>query len=1108
MSRLRSIAALSTTALLLIGPAAAPAYDSLQPDTTVLLGTPAGLGTLPDDSVNFSGANGAALSKNGRYVAFTSSADGISGEDVDTIENVYVRDLQTNTTTLVSRATGLNGAAFDKDSFAAAISGDGTKVAFDSTATNGGASGAQVYVRDLVNHTTVIASCATTTSCTAGNGASGEPNLNDGGTKLAFSSTATNLVAGDTNGDTKDIFVRDLTAHTTVLVSRKTGAGGVQIAAPSDSPTISDNGNRVAWDISGALDPTDANNASDVYMRDITGNLTRWVSHSAQNSGSYSPSISGNGAFVGFTTALPFDAVHDTNSQNDVYLWNVAADSFALISRATGANTNAGNFGSVEPAVDTTGTTVAFTSFATNLGDGDTTPTSDVHVRSGSTTSLISRAAGAAGAIGAERSQSPSIDDTGASVAFNSVADNLVATIGATDQDRVYVRTPGSTSTVVASVPTGPATISWPKLTGHDGLGTSYFQYGQSAGSALSDDGRYLAFASESDALLGTDNDAVTNVYVRDLVTGKLTLVSQSTDGQPGDGHSFGATISADGTHVAFLSGATNLGGPGGFYQAVFVRDLVHGTTTLASRADGAAGAVDPYATGTTLNADGTRVAFMASADLDAKDTNGTYDVYVRDVAHDTTTLVSRIDGAGTNAGNNSSVAAAIDGAGNRVAFITYAGDLGDGDTGGLPNVHLRDLTANTTVLVDRADGPSGAPGNDLVYGVSIDRAGNRVAFDSSPTNFVSPPPGRVETYVRDLGAATTTLVSRADGAAGAPANRDTLESQISGDGRRVVFKTGADNLIPGGPPTTVGAFVRDIAAGTTRLASRADGANGAAATTIDDPSLDGAGDCVAFISNDQLTTPGFGSRDFSHVHLRVMSGECPHVAPDTKIDSAPSGTITTATAQFAFSADETGASFSCKLDGAGYSACTSPLTATALANGPHTLSVRATDRAGLIDASPATASFTVAVPGAGADTVRPVVSGLAVKPSAFAVATGPTALAAAKHKVPRGTRIVYTLSEPARATLTIARRLPGRRKGKKCVAPGKAKHGAKRCTRSEKAGTLVRDGAQGKRTVRFSGRVGTRRLARGRYLLTVRARDAAGNRSNPVKTTFKVVHG
>ena len=81
--------------------------------------------------------------------------------------------------------------------------------------------------------------------------------------------------------------------------------------------------------------------------------------------------------------------------------------------------------------------------------------------------------------------------------------------------------------------------------------------------------------------------------------------------------------------------------------------------------------------------------------------------------------------------------------------------------------------------------------------------------------------------------------------------------------------------------------------------------------------------------------------------------------APDTSITSGPSGTVTTASVSIAFTSTEAGSTFQCSLDGAAYASCTSPASYGPLVDGDHTFSVQATDPAGNLDLSPATASWT-----------------------------------------------------------------------------------------------------------------------------------------------------
>jgi hypothetical protein len=100
-------------------------------------------------------------------------------------------------------------------------------------------------------------------------------------------------------------------------------------------------------------------------------------------------------------------------------------------------------------------------------------------------------------------------------------------------------------------------------------------------------------------------------------------------------------------------------------------------------------------------------------------------------------------------------------------------------------------------------------------------------------------------------------------------------------------------------------------------------------------------------------------THNYFHAAFGVGSGDT--VPPDTSITSDPTGGTTyTSTATFQFTSTEAGSSFSCNLDGAAFSSCTSPQTYSGLTQGPHTFAVKATDLSGNTDPSPATASWTV----------------------------------------------------------------------------------------------------------------------------------------------------
>ena len=136
------------------------------------------------------------------------------------------------------------------------------------------------------------------------------------------------------------------------------------------------------------------------------------------------------------------------------------------------------------------------------------------------------------------------------------------------------------------------------------------------------------------------------------------------------------------------------------------------------------------------------------------------------------------------------------------------------------------------------------------------------------------------------------------------------------------------------------------------------------------------------------------------------------------------------------------------------------------------------------------------------ADTQPPLITGFRPDPSVFAVAHARTATAA---RVSRGTHLRYTLSEPARVTITIQRPLAGRRKGANCLRPSPRLKRAKHCTRHPTTGTLTRTATNGANSTTLTGRIGRRALPRGNFLAIITATDAAGNRSAPKAARFRI---
>jgi hypothetical protein len=413
---------------------------------------------------------------------------------------------------------------------------------------------------------------------------------------------------------------------------------------------------------------------------------------------------------------------------------------------------------------------------------------------------LISRATGPTGAPGDLDSNSASISANGDRVAFQSSATNLSPedTPGAS----IFVREAGSNVTTLAS-----------RVSGAGGAAAD----DDSEDPAISGDGRYVAFGSDADNLSTDDDDGVGNIFVRDLVANTTILVSRATGagGAAANGGSAHPTISRDGRYVAFESDGNNLSGADdNAVRNLFVRDLVANTTVFVSRRSGANGAGgNDVSFAPAISADGTRVAFASRADnLSNEDDNGFPNVFVRDLTAATTTLISRATGAaGAPAAGAASNFGAISPSGRFVAFMSAADNLSADDVNATTDIFLRDLDESTTALASRANGArgAGADANSSFPSVS-DNA--RVAFSSTATNLSADDSDPFEdVFVRNVLADTTELVSRAPGAAGAAANAFSSAPTTSADGRYVAFQSRASNLVAGTAPAVDNIFRRDV---------------------------------------------------------------------------------------------------------------------------------------------------------------------------------------------------------------------------------------------------------------------------------------------------------
>ena len=175
--------------------------------TTTLVSRASGASGLPANAESVGGS----ISADGRYVAFSSDATNLSDGDRDDTTDAFVRDLQTNVTTLVGRASGPDGVSADRVTVAGALSGNGRYLSLVSRATNFGADGVfgsfDVFVRDLETHRTTLVHRQSGVCGTPGDGEARGGSLSHDGRLVAFTSWSSNLSIDDR--PVGDVFVRD-----------------------------------------------------------------------------------------------------------------------------------------------------------------------------------------------------------------------------------------------------------------------------------------------------------------------------------------------------------------------------------------------------------------------------------------------------------------------------------------------------------------------------------------------------------------------------------------------------------------------------------------------------------------------------------------------------------------------------------------------------------------------------------------------------------------------------------------------------------------------------------------------------------------------------------
>ncbi len=374
----------------------------------------------------------ASISADGRFVAFDGPVSNLVAGDTNGTWDVFVHDRQLGTTELVSVTS--SGVSANGASGGGVLSADGRYIAFGSAATNlvaGDSNGKDdTFLRDRVLGTTECVSLSS--SGAQGNGDTGSHSLSADARFVAFVSSATNLVAGDTNGQA-DVFVRDRLLGTTERVS--VDSNGLQANGVSGyyGSAISADGRYVVFQSYATnLVAGDTNGWGDIFLRDRLNGMTERISVSTsggegnEESGYTSnSSISADGRLVAFQSAASNLVLRDTNAGHDIFVRDRQLGTTVRVSLATGIVQ--GHGWSDNPVISADGHYVAFQSWAPNLVAGDTNGRMDIflHDLLSGTTERVSL--DPVGAQGNGNSTDAALSSDGRFVAFHSLASNLVA---------------------------------------------------------------------------------------------------------------------------------------------------------------------------------------------------------------------------------------------------------------------------------------------------------------------------------------------------------------------------------------------------------------------------------------------------------------------------------------------------------------------------------------------------------------------------------------------------------------------------------------------------------------------------------------------------------
>lgn len=712
-----------------------------------------------------------SISADGSRLVFLSGATDLVAGVTETgwVYDVFLFDRTSGTTTLISAPN--DSPAVAAGGMTPVISSDGTRIAFFSPeplASGQTASEGDVYLYTVASGSVTLVSRSSSSPASGGDDGSINPSLSGDGTRVLFQSTATNLVPGQIDTEGLDLFLADLSAGTLVLVNHASGSAVTPAAGPggtnfgAGAAFLSENGGFASFfSMSDDMvtDLRDLNGRTDVFLYNAATATNQAISVHAPsfasvtgNGQSFTLSMSADGRFVVFVSQAT-DLVPGQNDRNaegeDIFLEDRLSGEIVLVSHTPGSSSATGDRPSLSATISRDGSFVVFSSSATDLIpgqiDNNSEPDVFLYERASGLVTLLSHADGAPSSTGNNRSGDGLISGDGRFIAFSSRSTDLVPGLTETNGflSDVYLHDRVAGTTILVSHAAGAATT-----TANEASGST----------SLSADGRFLVFVSYATDLIAgqIDTNGGLDIFLYDQVSGTTTLVSHAS-GLPGtaaNASSSDARLSANGGFIVFSSGASNLvsgqtSGGGNLY----LFDRAAGTTALISHAsDSLVTPADGYAVSPTIDDNGDFIAFRSNApDLVEGQIDQTPppfqgdDIFLYDRGTATNILVSHIPGSVVTPANNLSYAPALSGNGAYVTYYSTATDLVAGNpplTG--VDVYAYNRLTRTTTLLSQASVPPTPPGfgpPPPTYPQGpplISQDGRTVVFASVATNLVA----------------------------------------------------------------------------------------------------------------------------------------------------------------------------------------------------------------------------------------------------------------------------------------------------------------------------------------------------------------------------------